>query len=97
MAHPQGDGEGGGGGGGFGGGISDLNISRDGRTLFFSERNGIYSVALGGGAATATLTAGRTDGARRRISFNVRVKINRPGRMGRDVRRRVAHDEIPLL
>ena len=75
---PAGDGEGGGGGGGFGGGISDLNISRDGRTLFFSERNGIYSVALGGGAATATPTAGRTDGARRRISFNVRVKINRP-------------------
>src|SRR6185369_3787466 len=65
-------------GGGFGGGISDLSISRDGRTLFFSERNGIYSVALGGGAAAATPTAGRTDGARRRISFNVRVKIDRP-------------------
>src|SRR5439155_15209314 len=36
----------GGGGGGFGGGISDLGISRDGRTLFFAERNGIYSVPL---------------------------------------------------
>jgi tricorn protease len=42
---PQGDGEGGG-GGGFGGGLGDLTISRDGRTLFFRERDGIYSVAL---------------------------------------------------
>jgi tricorn protease len=71
--------EGGGGGGGFGGGISDLNISRDGRTLFFSERNVIYSVSLGSAAAAAA-TAGRggAEGARRRISFNVRVKIDRP-------------------
>ncbi len=76
---PQGDGEGGG-GGGFGGGIGNLSISRDGRTLFFSERDGIYSVALGGGAAAAA-TAGRTggaEGARRRINFTVRVKIDRP-------------------
>jgi tricorn protease len=79
---PQGDGEGGG-GGGFGGGLGDLSISRDGRTLFFRERDGIYSVALGGGAAGAA-TAGRGpatgggEGARRRITFNVRVKINRP-------------------
>ena len=75
--------EGGGGGGGFGGGISNLNISRDGRTLFFNERNGIYSVSLGGTAAAAA-TAGRAGGAgggegtRRRISFNVRVKIDHP-------------------
>ncbi len=74
--------EGGGGGGGFGGGISDLNISRDGRTLFFSERNGIYSTALASGAAAAA-TAGRaasggSEGARRRINFNVRVKIDHP-------------------
>ena len=78
---PPGETEGGPGGGGFGGGISDLNISRDGRTLFFSERNGIYSVALGGGAA-ATATAARAGSgegaARRRINFDVRVKINRP-------------------
>ena len=71
---PPADGEGGG-GGGFGGGISDLNISRDGRTLFYSERNGIYSVALGVNAAAATAGAAP---ARRRISFNVRLKINRP-------------------
>jgi tricorn protease len=77
---PQGDGEGGG-GGGFGGGIGNLSISRDGRTLFFSERDGIYSVALGGGAAAAATTGratGGTEGARRRISFTVRVKIDRP-------------------
>ncbi|MFY9619682.1 MAG: S41 family peptidase [Pyrinomonadaceae bacterium] len=82
-APPQGDGDGPpGGGGGFGGGISNLNVSRDGRTLFFSERDGIYSVPLAAGAASAA-TAGRGpstgggDATRRRINFNVRVKINR--------------------
>jgi tricorn protease len=78
-APPTGDGEGGG-GGGFGGGISDLNISRDGRTLFFRERDGIYSTALGAGAAAAAAGAGRggAEGARRRITFNTRVKIDHP-------------------
>ncbi len=70
--------EGGGGGGGFGGGISDLNISRDGRSLFFSERNAVYSVPLGGATAAAAATARPGEAARRRISFNVRVKIDRP-------------------
>lgn len=81
---PTGEGEGGG-GGGFGGGIGDLNISRDGRTLFFTERNAIYSIGLGGGGAAAATAAaarptgaGEGAGARRRINFNVRVKINRP-------------------
>src|SRR6185295_4451742 len=45
--------EGGPGGGGFGGGVGDLAISRDGRTLFFRERDGIYSVALAAGAGGA--------------------------------------------
>lgn len=74
-----------GGGGGFGGGISELYVSRDGRTLFFRERNGVYSVPLpaagpGGGAAAATASAGagREGAARRRISFNVRVRVDRP-------------------
>jgi tricorn protease len=84
---PQGEGAGGpGGGGGFGGGLGDLTISRDGRTLFFRERDGIYSVALPGGGAAAAATAGRApagaggggEAARRRINFNVRVKVNRP-------------------
>jgi tricorn protease len=85
-APPQ-EGEGGGGAGfGFGGGIADLNISRDGRTLFFRERDGIYSLSLPAGGATAGAGAGRGPAAgsgggeapRRRINFNVRVKVNRP-------------------
>ncbi len=80
-APPQGEGGGGpGGGGGFGGGLGDLNISRDGRTLFFRERDGIYSMTLGAGAAGAAgagRPAGTAEAARRRITFNVRVKVNR--------------------
>src|SRR5205807_10222869 len=75
---PTGEGEGG--GGGFGGGLGGLGISRDGRTLFYFDRREIYSVPLGGTTAAAA-TAGRGEGvggARRRINFNVRVKINRP-------------------
>ncbi len=74
-----------GGGGGFGaGGISELSISRDGRTLFFSERDGVYSVAVpaspapGSAAAAAAASAPRGEGARRRINFNVRVRVDRP-------------------
>jgi tricorn protease len=72
-----------GGGFGFGGGISDLNISRDGRTLFFRERDGVYSVpisssAAGPAAAAAAATARPAEGARRRLNFNVRVRIDRP-------------------
>jgi len=74
-----------GGGGGFGGGgISELNISRDGRTLFFAEREAIYSVAVppspppGSAAAAAAAAAPRGDSARRRINFNVRVRVDRP-------------------
>jgi tricorn protease len=78
----------GGGGGGFGGGISNLTTSRDGRTLFFRERDGIYSVPLpaspppgsaaAAAAAAAAATGGRGEGARRRINFNVRVRVDRP-------------------
>ena len=72
-----------GGGGGFGGGLGDLAISRDGRTLFFRERDGIYSVPLSAGGQGAPATAGVAAGAgreagRRRINFNVRVRIDRP-------------------
>src|SRR6185369_13186462 len=81
AGQPPNEGEGGpGGGGGFGGGIGDLNVSRDGRTLFFRERDAIYSVPLsggagagpGGGAAAAAAAAGGGGAAgRRRINFNV--------------------------
>ncbi|HKG47303.1 MAG TPA: S41 family peptidase [Pyrinomonadaceae bacterium] len=75
-----------GGGGGFGAGFGDLHIARDGRTVFFRERDGIYSVPLtppaggggGGGAAPSTAAAAGQGGARRRINFNVRVRVDRP-------------------
>ena len=79
-------GEGGPGGGGFGGGLTDLHVSRDSRTLFFRERDGVYSVPIGAGAAAgagagaaaaATAGAGR-DAGRRRINFNLRVTVDRP-------------------
>jgi tricorn protease len=77
---PSEEGGQGGGGGGFGGGISELNISRDGRTLFFSERDAIYSVAVPASAAPGSAAAGapRGEGTRRRINFNVRVRVDRP-------------------
>lgn len=62
------------GGGGFGGALGDLNISRDGRTVFFRERDGIYSVPLG---AAPAATGGR-EATRRRINFTARVKVDRP-------------------
>ena len=78
---PTGEGEGGG-GFGFGGGISGLGISRDGHTLFYFERNEIFSTPLPSSAASAAAASGAgqrpTEGARKRITFNVRVKINRP-------------------
>ena len=81
----EGGGGGPGGGGGFGGGVSNLNISRDGRTLFFRERDGVWSVPIsagggpgaGSGATAAGAGAGGA-GGRRRINFNVRVRIDRP-------------------
>jgi hypothetical protein len=79
---PTDDAEGGpGGGGGFGGGVSQLNVSRDGRTLFFREREGVYSVPMGalqaaaaavlarGGGTAASTVAGAGAGGRRRINF----------------------------
>ena len=80
----EGDGPGGG-GGGFGGGFSDLHISRDGRTLYFRERDGIYSMSIpaggaaaGAGAAAAAAAGPPREAGRRRINFNVRVRIDRP-------------------
>ncbi|HLG16584.1 MAG TPA: biopolymer transporter Tol, partial [Blastocatellia bacterium] len=58
-------GEGGGppgGGGGFGGGISTFRFSRDGRTLFFREGNGVYSVGMPAAAAAGGAGAGAGGG-----------------------------------
>ncbi|HSK30385.1 MAG TPA: S41 family peptidase, partial [Candidatus Limnocylindria bacterium] len=86
AGQPPNEGGGPGGGGGFGGGLSNLQISRDGRTVFFRERDGIYSVGLpaariGAGAGGTAPESGPGQGAgggRRRINFNVRVRIDRP-------------------
>ncbi len=68
-----------GGGGAFGGGVSELNISRDGRTLFFRERDGVFSVPVSAPGAGAPAAAGAPrEAGRRRINFNVRVRIDRP-------------------
>jgi tricorn protease len=77
------DGEGGGGGGGGGGaGLSALQITRDGRTVFFRERRGIYSAPmpnLAGSATAGTGTGGPTTNApRRQVSFTTRVAIDKP-------------------
>ena len=89
AGQPPNEGDGpGGGGGGFGGGFSDLHISRDGRSVFFRERDSVYSVPLpvrepagaGAGAAAAVAAAaglGR-EPTRRRINFTVRVSVDRP-------------------
>src|SRR5262249_60481552 len=67
AGQPPNDGEGGGpgGGGGFGGGVSGLNVSRDGRTVFFRERENVYSVPFtpaSAGAAAGAAGAGRDGG-----------------------------------
>jgi len=74
-----------------GGGISDFQFSRDGRSMFFKEGSSIYSlsmpVAAGRGGEAAGPVLGRGDGGaaaaargaespRRRISFDVKVKID---------------------
>lgn len=39
--------------GGFGGGISNLRLTRDGRTVFFQEGEGVYSAPVAGGGGGA--------------------------------------------
>ncbi len=66
------------------GGITSLQFSRDGATLFFLERNGIWAIRIGGApggtgaAAGAGGAAGGGDaaGARRRVNFTVRVEVD---------------------
>jgi tricorn protease len=71
-----------GGGGGGGGGIRGLNLTRDGRTLFYEEGGSVYSinVAVGGAAGggrngdPAAAPPGGA-GARRQVTFTAKVKI----------------------
>ena len=76
-------------GGGFFGGISSPQFSRDGRTLYYQERNGLYSVAAPAGgaaseggppspagpAAASGLGSLRGSGGRR-VNFTVRVEVD---------------------
>jgi tricorn protease len=74
--------------GGFGGGISSPQWARDGRSLYFMDGEGIYAVSIapatdgataapaGGGALAAG--AGAATPQRRRVSFNLRVEVDRP-------------------
>ncbi len=81
AAPGAGDEGGGGGFGGFGGGISQLAISRDGRTLFFKEGPSVYSTPMAAQANAAGASPfGGAGGAaaRRRINFNAKVKIDKP-------------------
>ena len=79
----SGRGEGEEGGGGFGGRqIGSLKFSRDGRTIFFMEGQGLYAVDLGPAAgaggraagASASPAAGRFE--RRRVNFTVHVEVD---------------------
>jgi tricorn protease len=83
RSSPPPDGAPGGGGPGFGG-ISELQFTRDSRTLYFLERDAIYSVgipapaegaAVGRGAAQSAGAAAPT-AARQRVNFQVRVEVD---------------------
>ncbi|HEX8178325.1 MAG TPA: S41 family peptidase [Pyrinomonadaceae bacterium] len=72
-------------GGGFsGGGVGGVNISRDGRTLYFREGTAIYSIPMPGGAGGGSSSGAAAGGAagagaaRRRINFVAKVKVDRP-------------------
>ncbi len=103
AGQPPNDGDGGGPGGGFGGfggGISGLQISRDGRTLFFRERDNVYSVAVvsrsrsgGRSGSSGSATRGRTSPDQLQRSRPRRSSC----RVVRDVRRWLAHDEVSFL
>jgi len=58
------------------GGISSLQFSKDGRTIFFLERNGIWSVGTGSGPAGVEAAARPGEGGRRRVNFSVRVEVD---------------------
>ncbi len=85
--------------GGFRGGISNLRLTRDGRTLFYQEGESVYSSPAGGGGGAGggigALAAfggrarpeaggagadgpGGGTGAKRRIGFNVTVRVEKP-------------------
>ncbi len=68
----------------FGGGISSPQFSRDGRTIFFLEGSGLYSIDVGGAAPAAAAPSAAAAGPpsvtraadRRRVSFLARVEVD---------------------
>ena len=92
---PGGAGEGGppGVGFGFGGGVSSLQFSRDGRTLYYRQGNGIWAIGVGGaapaGAAApaAPAAAEAPRGGGRRLTFVARVEVD-----NREERKQVFHE-----
>ena len=76
----------------FGSRVSNLNLTRDGRTLYFQEGDAVYSVPasgggggggglaalLGGGGRGSDASAATGGGGRKKVSFAVSVKIEKP-------------------
>ena len=66
----------------FGGAISSPQFTRDSRTIYYLDGNGIYSAEVGGGGAGAAAPAApgppsaRGGAERRRVSFLVRVEVD---------------------
>ncbi|AGA28901.1 S41 family peptidase [Singulisphaera acidiphila] len=69
-----------------GGGPGNLNLTRDGRTLYFQEGESVYSIPMsggGGGGGGAAAGGGRSGGAspggvsRKKVAFNVTVRIDK--------------------
>ncbi|HEX9760736.1 MAG TPA: S41 family peptidase [Candidatus Acidoferrales bacterium] len=75
-----------GGGGGFGGGLSNLQYSRDGRSIYFREGDAIWAVTVGG-AAPAGAAPRPGEAPRRRVNFTVRVEVDH-----REERKQVYHE-----
>ncbi len=65
-------------------GILSLAFSKDGRTIFFREGNGLWAVSLGGSsggeggtpAPPAAPGAARAEAARRRLNFTLRAEVD---------------------
>jgi tricorn protease len=83
RSSPPPEGTPGGGGPAFGG-ISELQFTRDSRTLYFLERDSIYSVGIpvppegtaAGRGATQSAGAAVSPAARQRVNFQVRVEVD---------------------
>lgn len=66
-----------------GGAPGNLNLTRDGRTLFFQEGESVYSIPMSGGGGGGSGSNGRSGsvstggGARKKVSFNVTIRVDK--------------------